>query len=84
MMASETAKKSAKATAKAKSSKRRSKRRLSSLVSSLYNAAHHALGLIIAVLSDDVAVNRHLWRNDPQSHYQPTIGAMINAQNQKR
>jgi len=49
-----------------------------------YNALHHALGLIIAVLAPDVAVNRHLWRNDPRGHHQHTIGALINAQNQKR
>ncbi|SRR6266540_2431116 len=49
-----------------------------------YNAAHHALGLIIGVLDADVAVNRHLWRNDPRAHHQHTIGALINAQNQKR
>jgi hypothetical protein len=32
-----------------------------------YNAARHALGLIIAALADDVALNRHMWRNDARS-----------------
>ena len=49
-----------------------------------YNDARHALGLIIAALADDVALNRHLWRNDARSRYQHFIGALINAYNQER
>ena len=33
-----------------------------------YNAERHALGHIIAALADDVALNRHMWGNDAQSH----------------
>ena len=52
-------------------------------VASLYNIAHHALGLI-AVIAAAVSLNYHLWRNDARSHYQHTIGALINAHNQER
>ena len=49
-----------------------------------YNAARPALGLIIAALADDVALNCHSRRSDPQSHHQCAIGALVNAKNKKR